>query len=331
MERTILRALAALIAPLLLLSGCAGQPAPAEETAPAPAASQAVSPSPAPSPAPSPTSAPSPSPTPELVRTLTVYGREFSSADTEIDLSGVPITDGGEELLSQIDAFPRLEKVVMCECGLSDEEMDRLDRAYDGIRFVWTVHIGKYELRTDAAAFIAPLSGSLGDSVEALKYCRDLVALDLGHKVLTDVSFVSGMPHLRFLILADNPVADISALAKLEELEYLELFLTNTADLTPLLACRKLKDLNICYIPRSTAENAWEVLMQMPWLERLFYAGNGLTVDQQNALRDSFPPESEIVLYDGIDCTGLDWRYHERYYEMRDLLGMYYMLDSEKH
>ena len=52
---------------------------------------------------------------------------------------------------------------------------------------------------------------------------------------------------MKVLILAANNITDITPLAKLENLEYLELFLNHISDLTPLEGLTHLRDLNLCY------------------------------------------------------------------------------------
>ena len=282
------------------------------------------------SPSPTDTPEPTPEPTPEVIRTLTIYGKEFSSADTEIDLSNIKIKDGGAELLELLDALPHLEKVIMCDCGLSDQQMDDLNRAYEDIRFVWMLHFSAYDIRTDTNFFMAntdPGAGLSNQDLQLLRYCPDIEIVDLGHKQVSDISFVTSLPHLRYLLLADSDVADITPVAELKELEYLELFLTNVTDLSPLLGCPRLVDLNLCYIPTSAAQSAYEVIMQMPWLERLFYVNSGLTQEQQNDIRDLLSDDASVIFTDDTSTasTGLGWRFHERYYEMRDIIGMMYM------
>lgn len=316
---------AVLAAAALILAAC-GQTAAAPDAAPADATPTPEAATPAPSPTPSPT----PEPTPEVIRTLTIYGKEFSSADTEIDLSGIRIRDGGEELVEQLNSMPHLEKVVMCDCGLSDQEMDALNQAYEDIRFVWMLHFSSYDIRTDDIFFMPNTDpgSALGNAeLQRLRYCPDMVIVDLGHKQVSDISFVSYMPHLRYLLLADSNVLDITPVADLKELEYLELFLTGVTDLTPILGCPKLVDLNLCYIPPAAAKNAYDVLMQMPWLERLYYMSSGLTVEQQNDIRENLSPDAIVIFEpDGsVGSTGFAWRFHDRYYEMRDILGMMYM------
>ncbi|MBQ3275702.1 MAG: hypothetical protein IJH47_01415 [Oscillospiraceae bacterium] len=257
-----------------------------------------------------------------------VYGVPVHSTDTEIDLSYRKLGDNGAQVEALVPGMHHLEKVVMLECGISDEDMDALNKRHEDVKFVWMVHFGGYQMRSDETAFIAAKweKGYLFNSTsEPLKYCTDLIALDMGHQKFTNITFLYNMPHLRFLILADGPVYDITPIASLQELEYLELFKTQVTDLSPLLECKNLKDLNICYIPFAAADSAYEVLLQTTWLERLFYFGNPWSQAQRDAIRDAYPKTSEVVLYNGLESTGLDWRYHERYYEMRDLLEIYYM------
>ena len=265
---------------------------------------------------------------PDVIWSTHVYGVPVRSTDAEIDLSYRKIGDNGAQVEALVPGMHHLEKVVMLECGISDEDMDALNKRHEDVKFVWMVHFGGYQMRSDETAFIAAKweKGYLFNSTAGpLKYCTDLIALDMGHQKFTDITFLYNMPHLRFLILADGPVSDITPIASLQELEYLELFKTQVTDLSPLLECKNLKDLNICYIPFAAADSAYEVLLQTTWLERLFYFGNPWSQAQRDAIRDAYPETSEVVLYNGLESTGLDWRYHERYYEMRDLLDIYYM------
>ena len=59
--------------------------------------------------------------------------------------------------------------------------------------------------------------------IQVLKYCTDLQALDLGHQRITDLSVIGNyLKDLRILILADNKVSDVSPLANLKHLHYLQ-------------------------------------------------------------------------------------------------------------
>jgi hypothetical protein len=60
------------------------------------------------------------------------------------------------------------------------------------------------------------------------------------------------MPDLEVLIIAMNPLGDLSPLANCKHLEYLELFYSNTSDLSPLSGLKTLKHLNVGHCPYLT-------------------------------------------------------------------------------
>lgn len=257
-----------------------------------------------------------------------LFGRTFSADSEELDLSGTPVSDtAGIE--AAVSLMPKLKKVVMCDCGLSDEEMDALDRKYDGVRFVWTVYFSLYSLRTDETVFCASNLRSRGfvaphvssEELAPLRYCRDLIALDLGHMFFTDLDFLKDMTHLKYLILVEERFHDISVLGGLEELEYLELFNNTIDDLSPLLNCKALRHLNVGY----TRGYDPAPLYEMTWLKRLWYPGNRLGKEACGTLREALPDTvCFLPSYDKDGSTGGGWRTDEAYYEMRNVFGMFY-------
>ena len=72
-----------------------------------------------------------------------------STAASQIDLSGHTMEDPAL-VEAVLPCFRNLKKVIMCDCGLSSEEMDALDKRYPDIRFVWSVDIAGLKIRTDA-------------------------------------------------------------------------------------------------------------------------------------------------------------------------------------
>ena len=147
----------------------------------------------------------------------------------------------------------------------------------------------------------------------------DLECLDLGHMRMTDISFLQYMPKLRFLILADVVCEDFSYLADLTELVYIELFRSYFDDVELLLNLKKLEDLNIGW----TSLKNPEVLKEMTWLKRLWTNMNGMTRAELADLKASMP--DTYVYIDSLHPTEGGWRQSDRYYEMRDMLGMFYM------
>ena len=246
-----------------------------------------------------------------------IGGVTADASVTELDLSGIAI-DSPETVEAVLPWLPNLERVIMSGCGISNEEMDALNRRHETIQFIWTVDIGPYlKLRTDTTAFI-PIKHNIwvtdADLVN-LRYCTEMVCLDLGHHDITRCDFLAYMPKLKYLVLADTPLADISPITACKELIFLELFLTRVSDYTPLLELTKLEDLNLCY-----THGQKEVLMEMTWLKRLWWSPSaGKQPDLSRAL-----PDTLINVTTGSSTGGV-WRKGQNYYDMRDLLGMYYM------
>ena len=256
-----------------------------------------------------------------------LYGAVFPTDAEEIDLSGIEISDTSL-IENALVLFPNLKKVIMSDCGISDEDMDALDLRHEDVHFVWTLHFSVYDVRTDVTAFCASnvpgyVAPKLGDyDLAPIKYLRQLEALDLGHMYYTDLSFLENMPKLRYLILVEANYRDISAIAGLENLYYLELFNNTIEDISPLLECKNLRHLNIGF----TRGHDASVLKEMTWLERLWYPGSPLSQDEIADIEAALPDvETYFVIWDGDGSTGGGWREHESYFEMRDLFDMHYM------
>ncbi len=256
--------------------------------------------------------------------TYAVCGAEFSTDAEEIDLSRIQM-ESSAPVEAALKYFPRLKKVVMCDCGISNEDMDALNKKYDDIRFVWRVYFSTFNMRTDDTSFIAAkyLNWDYvwNSQTDVFKYCTDLIGLDLGHMKITDMSFLQYMPHMQYLIMADGPLSDLTDIGKYcPELKYLEVFKCPITDVSPLLNCKNLEDLNICY----TWIDDVSPLMEMTWLDRLWFCGNFMDAAEKEALMAALP-DTEINMTYGGESTGGTWRYHEHYYEMRDAFGMFYM------
>lgn len=259
---------------------------------------------------------------------LTLFGQTVSTDAVELDFSGIRLGLSGAEVIeAALDEFPLLEKVVMCDCDISNEDMAALNDRHENVRFVWRVYFSGFSLRTDATNFIAARVRNdfpiYSRDLEVLKYCPDLQALDLGHKNITSLEFLQYVPHLKYLILVENDVNDITRIGELQELTYLEMFWTKCEDISPLANCKALTDLNISYIYCRPAQ-CLETLVRMPQLERLWYCGNNMTNEQLAELQSALP-DTEMYLAAHGEPTGSTWREHPHYFEMRDFFEMYYM------
>ncbi len=262
-----------------------------------------------------------------------LFGQTLSTAVSEIDLSGTELTDT-VELERELVRFPRLERLLLHDCGLDNDTLDALNRKYESIRVVWTVQVYNYAVPTDQDYFIQfngekkyPVSNN---SCYNLRYCTDLVAVDLGHLFAKqeDIEFLRYTPHVRYLIAMDGLYTDISPFGELPELEYLEMFSSQATDLTPLLKCKKLEHLNISRCYRLDG-SCIDVLCRMTQLRRLWFIGHYLSSDYGEKLAEALP-DTVIQYYpyrNGFAPYSMDfdWRKDESYYAMRDALHMYYM------
>lgn len=255
---------------------------------------------------------------------FSVHGVVTSSTATELILSDIQL-DTVEEVENALKYFYDLQRVEMCQCGISSEEMDALGKRHPEIRFVWSIPMGKGYLRTDATAFIPykfgfDFAGPCNDTqTRELKYCVDMVCLDLGHMRMKDLSFLKYMPKLKYLILADTQAKDYSPVAGLTELIFLELFNSDFKDTELLLNLTKLEDLNISWTSLKNPQQ----LKQMTWLKRLWATRIGLPDSENPKLKEALP-DTQVYTH-GKHPTEGGWRQSQNYYDMRDLLGMGYM------
>lgn len=250
---------------------------------------------------------------------MTIAGVTVPTDTEEIDISGYTVSSV-EEIEAVLPYFPNLQKVVMCGCGIGNEAMDDLNQRYEDIRFVWSVYMGPILLRTDATYFV-PVKWGVQVTTEDLynlRYCTDMVCIDIGHMEVSSCEWAAYMPDLKYLLMADTQVSDLTPLTNLKNLIYLELFLTRVTDLSPLVGCTALEDLNLCYTygdPRP--------LLEIKSLKNIWWSGGwGLSAYGQQ-FRENNP---DIRLeYNTLSSTGGGWRELPNYYDMRDLLGMGYM------
>lgn len=255
-------------------------------------------------------------------------GVEVDTNSESIDLNNQTITDL-DEFERQLKLFPKVTRIEMCDCSISNEDMADLNDRYPDIQFVWRVHMGQWSLKTDAVAFSVLIYNYkhkrlTSEDIEVLKYCPDLQALDLGHQALTDLSCIPEYtPELRVLILADNRISDLTPLAQLKHLHYLEFFVNKVTDLTPLAQCKELVDLNISY---NYGISNIEPLLDLPLLERLWLESVAVSAADVQRLRDTYP--NATIISRGSGSVDQGWRTHERYYAMIDMYHNDYISES---
>ena len=186
---------------------------------------------------------------------FTLYDVPLTLEDEEIDLSYHYIADGWPEVLEIAECMPNLKTLLMDTCAVGNEDMEKIRDALPDTEVIWRINFGgAYTARTNETRILASspsVGGALGDSdVAVFKYFTKMKYLDIGHnELITDLSFVRYMPDLEVLIIAMNPLGDLSPLADCPKLEYLELFYSMTDDLSPLAGLKNLKHLNVGHCP----------------------------------------------------------------------------------
>ncbi len=253
----------------------------------------------------------------------TVHYRDqtYDSSITELDLSKTKLTkDDLPELKEVCEQLPNLEKLILCDCGLSNETLAGFRGEMDKVKVVWRIYLGKWNMRTDQIAFSVLIfhydyRRMTTNDIQVLKYCTDLRALDLGHQAITDISVIGDyLPELRLLILADNRISDISPLAKLTHLHYLELFVNRISDISPLAGLKELVDVNISYNGGLSDISA---LLNSPMMEKVWLESTSVSNASIQKLKQTYPKAKVVRVGSGSVDQG--WRWNPRYNQMMDM------------
>lgn len=260
---------------------------------------------------------------------FSVCGVETNSLAEFIDLSKIPM-ENTEELEAALPCFYNLTKVDMISCGLSNEDMDALNKRHPETNFVWKVTVSGISVRTDIKYFM-PWKHNIKKvgNLYNLRYCTEVEALDFGHRGIYDISYIEYMPKLRFLLLLEC-TPDMNILGNCTSLEHLELCDSPVTDFWPLTNLTNLKDLNLSYTPLNLGSLKFgkfgdiTPLLQMTWLDRLWMTYSRIGDENRALIRESLPATE--LLFVSTSSTDRGWRYSPQYYEMRDILGMWYMV-----
>lgn len=249
-----------------------------------------------------------------------IFGTVYDSSVTEIDLSNMKM-ESVDAVKQAMVYFPNAEKVILDNGSVSNDAMAAFrDEVRQDYKVVWTVQCGKIPVRTDETTFM-PLKHKVfyfhDEDIENLKYCEDMICIDVGHMSMSHTDWVKNMPHLKYLILGMcGNLKDISALSNCKELVFLELYNTSIKDYTPLLECTALEDLNIGFTYADI-----EPITQMTWLKNLWFIGR---MSQLYNLTTALP-DTHVLIIDEDSATRGGWRQLPNYYAMRDALEMHYM------
>lgn len=268
-----------------------------------------------------------------------LFGVTFTTDAEEIKFTDIPLTvEDAAQIEDMLPYMPNLKKVVMLRCGISNEDMEEINLRHEDVQFVWMVQVYAYGVRTDQTYFsiynCEYFYGEYDHLADDLRYCHDMIAVDLGHMHLYgDTYFLTQMPHLQYLILSSAGPNPIPELGTLKELRFLELGKASFTDITMLSECTSLTDIDLMYKrvkSDEVAEADVQTLCKMTWLKRLYLGGNMYNEEQMKRLYDSLP-NTQIVIHNSPEWEQNRWREAEIYFEMRDALHMYYIDDDGNH
>ena len=247
-----------------------------------------------------------------------VLGTTVTDGMTHLEFEDIPVTS--MEDLRCLAYFPDLEQVFLGKCGFDNEALAAYrEEMRSQFKLVWTVQTGKLWTRTDDIFFM-PVKYRIyyfhDEDTYNLRYCEDMICIDLGHMAIHDISFVEYMPNLQYLVLAHTTVLDIGPLATCKNLKFLELDHTGITDYEPLLGCTGLEDLNL-----GLTYGDEDIIAQMTWLKNLWWNGRGYSfkVKMNELLPNTYKQ------FNGKQTVSGGWRQLPNYYAMRDILGMEYM------
>ena len=244
--------------------------------------------------------------------TVDLGGIPVKNTETAVTLQGAQLS--AEELIERLAWLPKLQTVDLCPLNLPDSACISVAEAYPERKIVWTVHFGRWAVRTDATCFSTlnipdakNVRCTSEDFAPLFRYCTDLVALDLGHNNITDLTELATLTKLQVLILGDNPyIEDTSPLASLTELRYLEYFMSNfPTDFSFLYTMPHMVDLCVGFCPGLTDIG---FIYNMPDLEMGWFPYDGFTAEQEAEVRAAMPDTRFCFRPRLMSSTSDGWR-----------------------
>ncbi len=234
-----------------------------------------------------------------------LYDQHISTEDTEVSFVKAEIGNEGEETIRQaLSILDKCEYFLLDDCGIDDEIMAQIREDFPDTKVVWRVHVGWKSALTDDQ--VIRMTHGINDTMtEPLKYCNEVIYMDLGHDAgITDISFIENMPDLECLILSDALFTDLTPLTNCSKLTWLELVSCyHIQNLSVIADMDSIKYLNISYTRTSNISG----IMDMN-LDRFSCIGNPLSKDAFDEYAEAHP--DCICVYSG-NPYGYGWRYDD--------------------
>ena len=241
-----------------------------------------------------------------------ISDQPFSTLSESMDLNHIVFDDEGALIRQILPCMQRLKVLDMDFCGVSSEKMAEIRETYPAVDVIWRIWFGperRLSVRTDAERVLASSIDGLTDlNIGELRYCTKVKYLDIGHSVISDLSFIRPMRDLEVLILSLTRVRDLSPITGLDKLEFFEFgqsFGNGGYDLSPIGSCVNLRHVNICCLGEVTG---YETLVNLTKLERLWIGCTTYLPDEWIEKIRLAAPQAEINTTETTGCAGT-WRY----------------------
>ena len=238
---------------------------------------------------------------------ITALGQELTSTMEKLDVSDMEFESIQE--IEELTAYlPDLKELTIFNTDLPYEEIAAFrERSRDRFKVVFNVKIRDFDIRTDALWFKpSHFEERVKDyDTRNLRYCEDLIYVDMSGQSVESIDWVRGTPHLQYLVVTNTPLRNLQPLRSAKELKLLDLRGTSPRDLRPLQECTALEDLNLEEVYVS-----YEPLKQMTWLKTLLITSNKREIPEvENAL-----PHTAVNVY--------DWQSRTNYQDMWKVLDL---------
>lgn len=245
--------------------------------------------------------------------TFDLFGKPVSTSDEQIEYDEVSIGNEGEAAIREaLDILSNCTYIKFDDCGIDSSVMAGIRDDYPSVKVVWRIHVDKFSMLTDET-MIRMTHRLVDTNINELQYATEVTYMDIGHNPkLTDISFVAHMPKLECVIISGSSVTDISYFANCPNLTWLECcFCGPLEDISPVASLKNLKYLNISF----TKVKDISALKGIP-LERLNSMHTKVPNNQKNEFIEDHP--ECISVFKGRQPYGYGWRYNDHGYTFFD-------------
>jgi len=273
----------------------------------------------------------------KLAVRFSLYGLDADNDTKELRYERKNIgNDGVAVFRSVLPYLDSLELLRVKSCGITDYDgMEALKNDFTNVNVVFSVEIRGWPFMTDTTLINSPRL--LDENVHLLKYMHDVLYLDIGHNgYLTNVEFVRYFPKLQVAIVSLTNISDISPFEACPDIEFFECITTPISDISVLAGMEKLEYVNI-----GAMKNLADIspLYGKQSLKQVRICGttyNHVTREQVEELKASLPETCFVSDGGGDPTTSGQWRfkigggYTERYALLREQMQYDFAFDDRQ-